>query len=77
MKIENWERTDVNRNKIIWRHTTGVTIVLSPESSFSYKLVLYDKAGREHYRVGSPNKTVLEKESARWQRDYNRHLKRT
>ena len=76
MKIENWERQDVNKHKIIWKHDTGVTIMLNPADRYAYKLVLYDKQGREHFRIFNPNKTKLEQESVKWQRDYNRYLKK-
>ena len=75
MKIEDWERTDPSRKRAVWRHDTGVTIMLSPAGMNMYKLVLYDKGGREHFRVHSPNKTKLEHESVKWQKDYNKFLK--
>lgn len=75
MKIDGWVRTDYGKHKVIWRHTTGVIIVLSPDNMYGYKLALY-RGPIEHYRISSSNKEYLERQSAKWQRDYNRHLKK-
>lgn len=74
LKIEDWKRTVNRRRKIVWKHDTGVSIMLSPATMKDYKLILYDKAGREKFRVYSPNKTKLEHKSSQWQKDYNRYL---
>jgi len=71
MKIEKWERKDY-KNKTIWKHGTSVTIVLSQLDPYMYQLALYDRAGREHFRVMDSSKIRLEKEAVKWQRDYNR-----
>jgi len=75
MKIENWERTDYGKNKTIWRHDTGVSIILISDGAYGYKLALY-RGPIEHYRISSSNRSYLEHESAKWQRDYNRHLRK-
>ena len=76
MKIENWERIEHGRHDIEWKHDTGVRIRLTREYSV-YLLRLYDSSGREHYAMEDPNRSKLEAESARWQRKYNKHLKRS
>jgi hypothetical protein len=73
MKIENWERTD-KPDKIVWKHTTGISVLLKREGPI-YVLTLYDKAGREQFRIHGTNKTQLEEKCANWQRDFNKHLK--
>jgi len=75
MKIENWQRVINNRSKIIWKHDTGVTIMLAPSTTQEYKLVLFDKQGREHFRIYDTNKTKLEHEASKWQKDYNKFLR--
>jgi hypothetical protein len=71
MQIKDWERKD-KKQKTIWKHEQGGYIVLSPIDKYMYKLSLYDKAGREHFRVLDTNKTKLEHQSALWQNDYNK-----
>lgn len=71
MQIKDWERKDKNQ-KTIWKNEKGAYIVLSPIDKYMYKLSLYDKAGREHFRILDTNKANLEHKSAIWQNDYNK-----
>ena len=73
MKIENWERIDHSRHKIEWKHDTGVRIILMREYN-RYILRLYDSSGIEHYTTENTNRSLLEAEAAKWQRQYNKHL---
>jgi hypothetical protein len=72
MKIENWIKTE-RRDRTTWKHVTGISILLKNEGPV-YILVLYDKAGREQYRLSGTNKTDLEEKCASWQRGFNKHL---
>ena len=77
MKIENWERKDLGDKKIAWQHTSGVRIFLLPVGPGYHQLFLYDKSGAEHFRSDpSYNRSLLIRESTRWQRDYNRYIKK-
>jgi len=75
MKIENWTRTDYGIKKTQWRHDTGVVILLIDVGPF-YRLSVYDTAGRETWYDERTNRTELEQMSAKYQRSYNRHLKK-
>ncbi len=77
MMITNWERKELGNNKTVWQHDTGIRIFLMPVGPGYYQLFLYNKAGAEQYHSEpNNNRAKLERESAMWQRDYNRHLKK-
>ena len=75
MKIENWERIDHGKNNLEWKHDTGIRIILVRQG-IVYRLFLLDTAGRTHYYIEDPNRAKLEATSAKWQRDYNKHLRK-
>jgi len=75
MKVENWERTEYSHSKTEWKHKTNVRILLQNKGGY-YTLTLYDPAGIAHYNMEDSNRSKLEQTSVKWQRDYNRHLKR-
>ena len=75
MKIENWERIDYGKSKVEWKHDTGVRILLVRQGII-YRLFLLDKAGITHYQIEDLNRGKLEAEAAKWQRDYNKHLRK-
>ena len=75
MKIKNWTRTQISDRKTVWKHDKGVRIILEDVGP-EYQLYLLDKAGREQYRIADTNRSILEHESSKWQRDYNSYLAR-
>jgi len=73
MKIKNWHKTEMNPRKTVWKHDTGIYIMmenLGPE----YQLTLFDSAGREQYRFSHPNLVIVQRQCSKWQRDYNKYL---
>ena len=75
MKIEDWERIDHSKNNIEWRHDSGIRIILSKQANY-YVLSLYDASGIEHHTTSDYNKSKMEALAAKWQRQYNTHLRR-
>jgi len=80
MKFQDWEREDRPGKVSIWKHTTsGIKIVLSPATTSSYQLQLFDRYGAEDKgcRMTDSNRVNLEKVAAKWQNGYCRFLEQS
>lgn len=77
-QIKGWHRTDKLNGTTVWKHDTGIRIVLEPEGS-GYNLILIDRHGVEDSdcRTYDTNREYLEKVSTRWQESYAKFLEET
>ena len=79
-QIQGWHRTDnKRRNETIWKHDTGVKIVLTQVGREMHCLMLFDRHGveDEDCRTYDGNRERLERVSTKWQKSYNDFLNST
>ncbi len=79
-QYKGWDRYDKSNRTVIWKHDTGIKIVLDvAEYGDMYKLMLFDRHGveDEECRVYDTRKSHLEKVAVKWQESYCKFLEST